>query len=139
MKTGKMNPIGDFAAYIGSVGMVVLAYLFGSTVEGKGREPADVDVALLYEGTLDADGRLRLRLDAAEKAEEVFGMRADVVLLNDASPFLKYQVLKRGRLIYESRRGADGRLKFDAMTEYFDALALQNFFYARLIERRRHG
>lgn len=134
-----VKPIDDLVKYIASTGVVELAYLFGSTVEKKGRKPDDVDVAFLHNETLNVNRRLRLQLNAIQKVEEAFGRRADVVFLNDASSFLKYQVLKFGKLIYESKRGADARLRFKVMTEYFDALALQNFFYSRIIERRRHG
>lgn len=74
-----------------------------------------------------------MQLAVADEAERIFGRRADVVALNNASPFLKFQVLKEGELIYEKWPGIDSALRFRTMTDYFESKRLQDFFYARII------
>ena len=118
---------------------VLLAYLFGSHATGTDRPASDVDVAILCDDALSAGDGLELQIGLALEAGQIFGTRADVVLLNQASPFLRHQVLKHGRLIHEGAPGLDSALRFKTMTDYFESAALQNFFYARIIERRGHG
>ena len=118
---------------------VLLAYLFGSHARGTDRPSSDVDVAILCDDVLDAGGKLDLQIELALEVEQIFGTRADVVLLNHASPFLRHQVLKHGSLIHEGAPGLDSALRFKTMTDYFESTTLQNFFYSRIIERRGHG
>ena len=84
---------------------VVLAYLFGSQAEGRARPSSDVDIAVLlpYDTPRSKffDARLSLTnelMDLLHKNE------VDVVVLNEATPLLAYQVLKNGKVLYEDSR-----------------------------------
>ena len=110
---------------------VQLAYLFGSQATGKANALSDVDVAILTD-----PGKVRKNLPYGYKAEICADLmkllktnRVDVVLLNEAPPFLKHQVLKTGKplVVYDQR----ARLQFEteALRRYLDVKPLLQSHY----------
>ncbi len=80
---------------------VQLAYLFGSQVTGCTHAESDVDVAVLLAASLTADERFTARLTLIGALAHLFGTdQVDVVVLNEASPLLAYEVLHNGVLLY---------------------------------------
>lgn len=116
---------------------LVCAYLFGSEARGEAKPGSDVDVAVLFReeppATLDGLG-----LDLASAIEDATGRRADVVVLNRASPDLIHRVLRDGVLVLENDRSARVRFEVKARNEYFDVLPyLQE--YRRAADSRHDG
>jgi uncharacterized protein YutE (UPF0331/DUF86 family)/predicted nucleotidyltransferase len=81
---------------------VVLAYLFGSQAEGTARPSSDADFAVLLPPETQRskyfDVRLSLTnalMDALHKNE------VDVIVLNEATPLLAYEVATHGKILYE--------------------------------------
>lgn len=124
--------------FIKKIPFVRLVYIFGSTTKGA-EGPQDIDVAVLLNGRVGVEKKMDFQFEFGQLLEKIFGRRADVVVMNDASPFLKYQILKYGELVYEREEGEDSALRFDVMTEYFDLQPLLNFFYSNLKRRTRRG
>jgi len=86
---------------------VLVAYVFGSTAEGKEHVFSDIDVAiLLKEPSLDKTMRIHSILTA------LLGDRVDTLLLNFAPPVLKYRVVKSGLRVLS--RDEDARVSFEA-------------------------
>lgn len=94
-----------------------LIVLFGSQVSGRTHPASDVDVAVLMERTLSQAQRTRLWADLSA----LFQADIDLTLLNRAEPLLLNQVATRGRLLYESKRGAWQDFKGYAFRYYQDA------------------
>ncbi len=69
-----------------------LAYVFGSHAKGKATLRSDVDVDIYAHG--DVGWRELIRL--THKLEDKLGRRVDLVLLNEATPLLAYEVISRG-------------------------------------------
>ena len=91
---------------------VLLAYLFGSLVEGR---PAnDVDVALLM-----AEDRPAYRLREAI-TERLGTERVDVVDLRRASPVLRFEVISTGRLLYAADGDVQLAFELAAIRQYQD-------------------
>lgn len=110
---------------------VQLAYLFGSQATGKANRLSDVDVAVLtdpsrvkknppygYKAELCADLMKLLKTD-----------RVDVVLLNEATPFLRHQVLKTGKCLWA--RDPSMRIQFEteALARFLDVKPLLQSHY----------
>jgi predicted nucleotidyltransferase len=99
---------------------IILAYLFGSQVEGNVGPLSDIDVALLLDKP-DETGTVRntVRSAIASAADQE---RVDVVFLNRAAVQLAYSIIVAGELIYE--RDAYTRVEYEAkiMSLYFDYL-----------------
>ena len=115
---------------------IIAAYLFGSVAAGKAHKFSDVDVALLLTEGVDSNRAWDLRLEAMDEAETAFGRRADVAILNQAtSTLLKFQVIHRGKLIFERDRKARIGFEVDARMEYFDYKPLLDVQDKELIRR----
>ncbi len=71
---------------------IVLAFLFGSAAAGRVTPASDLDIALLFRET---PSRERVE-DIRAGLEQATGREVDLVLLNDASPIIRMQVLKKG-------------------------------------------
>ncbi len=115
---------------------VNFAFLFGSEARGKAGKASDVDIGLFLARPLAPEKRLALRLDLADKLSGLTGREADVVILNSAGSFLKYQVARDGKLLFERKRGAAKQFRLNAIKEYFDYLPTFNFHFNRQKKRR---
>ena len=81
---------------------VVLAYLFGSQAEGKAGPLSDVDVAVLLDPQMEREHWFQTQLDLIGGLIDLFHRNdVDVVILNEATPLLAYQVVQYGQVIYE--------------------------------------
>jgi predicted nucleotidyltransferase len=91
------------------------AYLFGSHADGRARLDSDIDIALLG----DALERIRIELLAALAAAHV--ERVDVVIFERASLLLRFEALRRNRLLYRRATDVDiGTVFSRTMREYWD-------------------
>lgn len=100
---------------------VLLAYLFGSLAksgEVGGREPHDVDLALLTEEK--PAWKLWDEISLALGTE-----RLDIVDLKRASPVLLFEIIRSGRLIYSSDEAARERFVLDVLHLYRDTAPLR--------------
>lgn len=110
-----------FTDYLHRRTEIVAAYLFGSVAAGKAHKFSDVDVALLLAEGVDSNKAWDIQLEAMGEAEAAFGRRADAAILNQvASTLLKFQVIHRGKLIYERNRKARIGFEVETRAEYFD-------------------
>ena len=99
---------------------IILAYLFGSQVQGDIGPLSDIDIALLLDDA-DETGMIRSNLRASLTAA-IDQERVDVVFLNRAPVELAYAIVVAGELIYE--RDAYTRVEYEAkiMSLYCDYL-----------------
>ena len=76
---------------------VALAFLFGSFASGTMTARSDIDIGILFHELPDiyAINNIKEDLSGLLKKE------VDVVALNDASPILNMQVLKKGSLVFQ--------------------------------------
>lgn len=108
---------------------VLLAYLFGSLAEKESGE--DVDLAVLPAKDNFADLRSKLC--------EVLGTeRLDLVNLKTASPLLRFEVIKSGRLIYKRDDEVENAFEMATMREYKDTAYMRRR-QTRILEERTKG
>lgn len=109
-------------ALLARVPQVQFAYLFGSRARGAAGPLSDVDVAVYLDRRLCCfDWRLRIMEQLAHVLQtEHF----DLVTLNDASPVLRYEVIRNGEVIKEDKKR---RVDFEtrALAEYLDTAFLR--------------
>lgn len=101
---------------------VKFAYLFGSRARGGAGPLSDVDLAVFLDRRLSCfEWRLRLMEQLAQALETE---RFDLVVLNDASPLLRYEVIRGGDVIKEDK---EKRVEFETRTlaEYLDTAFLR--------------
>jgi predicted nucleotidyltransferase len=81
---------------------VRVAYLFGSRVTGRVRADSDLDLAVLFDPSLDAGARLRVELDIVAALTDALGPvgeRTDVVDLGRAGSGVAFRAIREGQCV----------------------------------------
>lgn len=112
-------------------------YLFGSRASGKSGSLSDVDIGVLLNmDRVKPKDLFRTRLNLITQAMETCGRsNVDLVLLNEATPLLAYEVINGGKLAYERNHQHRVFYEADALRRYFD---FQPFFYTARQYLKRH-
>ena len=95
---------------------IAFAFLFGSSARGEATALSDVDIAVYFTGDTDFYRISGLR----ENMSGLLGAEADIVVLNNASPIMRMQVLKKGRLIVNQDRRSYNEFFMKTVKEYDD-------------------
>jgi len=104
---------------------VQIAVLFGSLATGKANKDSDVDLALLLEKGFFSNrefeaGKLKRKI-IRELTDLLETSKIDLVLLNQASSLLSFQVAKTGKLIYQRSSGDFAEFASLALRRHNDA------------------
>jgi uncharacterized protein len=107
------------------------AFVLGSVVTGRLHEESDIDIAIM----LDADPDLvtgkqsyvrAIGLQDYKKLSELSldtafcGRKVDWIVLNNADPIICWQILEKGKLIYEREPGASHVFRAESVEKYLD-------------------
>lgn len=95
---------------------VVVAFLFGSFARGNATAFSDLDIAILFYKKTDS---YRIN-DLREKLSELLNIPLDIVVLNNAAPVIKMQVLKKGILMVNKDPKAYNEFFVNTVKEYDD-------------------
>jgi predicted nucleotidyltransferase len=132
--------IGRIVSYFKGRNEVSALYLFGSLAKEKVTGESDIDLAVLVD-----ESKLKKRDFARLKkryytASPTFSLRpVDIVVLNTAPPFLKHQVLKTGRVLFDRNRKLRVRFAARAIMEYLEFRPLQDILLAGAAARFRRA
>jgi len=111
-------------------------YLYGSSARARKTKESDIDIAVLIDESGSGKKYLeRFRKEYYEASPGFSLGPVDIVILNTAPPFLKYQVLKKGRILFDRERNLRVRFKEKAITEYLDYKPIQDI-YLKAVTRR---
>ena len=117
---------------------VRLAILFGSTARGEAHRRSDVDIGLLLE---PYSASLLFRVEA--ELGRAAGREVDVVLLDGASPLLRFEVAREGVLLFEREVGLWTAFSAKSMIDWWDwapmARMIQRAIIRDLREQVEHG
>ncbi|GAB6192907.1 type VII toxin-antitoxin system MntA family adenylyltransferase antitoxin [Desulfocastanea catecholica] len=109
--------LGIVNDYLESNKVVKFAYLFGSCARGECGPLSDIDVAVYLDKRVDF---FSARLRFLEQIDRLLkGHPFDLVILNNASLVLKYEVIHGGRVMKENKKR---RIPFEiaVFREYLD-------------------
>ena len=106
---------------------VIFAYLFGSQVSGLATEKSDVDVAIYFK----FPPRGMKKLDYAVRIENLVKKEIDLVVLNEASPFLRFHILRTGVPLVVKNSEILAKFKEKAMRDYDEYSYLSEAFLDR--------
>lgn len=98
-------------------GMIKFAYLFGSCVRNGNGPLSDIDLAVYLDKRLDF---FSARLHLLEELSRLFKEQPyDLVVLNNASLILQYEVIREGIILKENKKK---RIPFETgvLSEYLD-------------------
>ena len=111
---------------------VLFCYLFGSQATKNTASDSDVDLAIYFDENRIKDffGK---RLELIAEISRALKKETDAVVLNTASPFLRYVVLKEGKLIFERDKGKRIDFELKSLNEYFDFKPILEKYHQRLL------
>ena len=112
---------------------VLCVYLFGSVASGKENRFSDVDIAVLFDKRAPREEYSRRVLLMMDELSGLLDKNVDMVALNDAASFLKFQVIKSGERIYESLDRHSRDFESAAIIEYFDFFPIRTRLEAAMI------
>lgn len=101
--------------------MVLAAWAFGSAARGTDGPTSDLDIAILAERPLALMERLRLRADLVEH----LGREVDLVVMNDAPPLLRWEVLSDHRRLFATDEELVDDFELRCQREYLDTRHLR--------------
>lgn len=117
---------------------ILAAYLFGSRADGHARKDSDVDVALLLSSRARASA-FDIKLHYSSELESLLGRRADVVILNGADPFLRFQVYSKGKPLFVRDKRKALAFQVYSMNEYWEYAPIQKTIEGTVVRRMLHG
>ncbi|MCD6515125.1 MAG: nucleotidyltransferase domain-containing protein [Candidatus Odinarchaeota archaeon] len=99
---------------------IIFAYLFGSYATGKVWAMSDIDIAV-YVDPRKVNDLFKLKLRLLGMLNDAFKTdKIDLVILNEAPPVLKYEILVKGILIFTKDKEIHTEFYLRATKEYFD-------------------
>lgn len=118
---------------------VRLAYLFGSVADEKEGPLSDIDIGVLLDDKLDRTARARLKLRMISELTSILGSdRIDLVIMNDASPQLNYEIIKARKPLTENpalKVDFEQRILSDYLDRrYYDRRWLRNYLKRRRLK-----
>ncbi len=111
---------------------VLFCYLFGSTAYDKTISTSDIDLAV-YLDKEECKDFFEKRLELIAKFSKNLKKETDIVILNTAPPFLRYVVLKEGKLIFERDEGQRIDFELKSLNEYFDFKPILDMYNNHLL------
>ena len=113
-------------------------YIFGSLGKGKKTGESDIDIAVLIDESKLQRKNFELLKRKYYAASPTFSMRpVDIVILNAVPPFLKHQILKTGRILFDKNRRLRVRFTERAITEYLDYKPVEDICLKAVANRFR--
>lgn len=110
---------------------IAAAYVFGSAATGRNRPKSDIDLAIMVKRKITAMERVEMETALSN----LLRRDVDLVAFDQGSPLLQHQILKHGRLVYESDPKERVRQEVFARGAYLDS----TFLYRKLGSEETHG
>jgi len=127
----------DIRQLLKDIPEVLLAYLFGSQINGNIGPLSDFDFAILSDRNAN-EAQLRSSLGSA-LAQKLESNRIDLVILHNAPIELAFAIISKGRLLYE--RDVRTRVDYEAriMGLYFDYVPFLKTLRQDIIKGDEHA
>ncbi len=96
---------------------IKLLYVFGSYAKNKSNKKSDLDIAILLEDGYNPT----IKLNIIGELVDIFNRDdVDLVILNNANPVLKHQIIKHGIVLYEESEETKVYFEVRVLKEYMD-------------------
>ncbi|MFW6035842.1 MAG: type VII toxin-antitoxin system MntA family adenylyltransferase antitoxin [Halothermotrichaceae bacterium] len=118
---------------------IKMVILFGSQAKGDSTEHSDIDLAFFLEENVIAESNsLELRSELISILSSDLKKQCDIILINQAQPLLKYQIIKYGKLLYIKNMNYN-KFFSRVLKEYFDFRYYLDFHQNILLEKLKKG
>ena len=123
------------AAYFAEQQDIILVYLFGSMARGQADRFSDIDIAVLLDDKSSVEQFLARQLEIMGEMEKAARGEVQIVLLNQATPLLAFQVVRDGKLLHQRSRAERIAFEVGAMRQYADIKPMLDFFNREMLKR----
>ena len=110
---------------------IVFAYIFGSFALGNARADSDIDIAIYLAAEIGIETYLDLKVRLAEGCKR----EVDLVILNEANPFLRYEIQRNNILLFSRDKTLETHYKVKTLFEYSDVKKYLDLHYSKTIKR----
>lgn len=110
---------------------IIFAYIFGSYAKDNIRKDSDIDIAIYLNSEINPRTYLDMKMDLSENLKR----EVDLVILNDATPLLKYEIYKKNILLFTRNKTIETGYKVKTLFEYNDMKRYLDLSYDTTIER----
>lgn len=120
---------------------IILTYLYGSLAKGVAHPQSDIDIAILLSENISEEAypygyRAEILSDLMKALQT---NRIDLVTLNEAPPFLRFQVIRYGVLIFSRSEAKRIDFQVKTITKYNDVKRLLYVQHQYLSQRLKDG
>jgi len=113
--------IDEVRGFLGKQVYVRVAYLFGSRAKGIVGPLSDLDIAVLLDGRLNKQERFDLKLKLINGISSILKTdKLDVVVMNEATLLLNYNIIKEGKVIDSKDEAERVRFETHILSRYLD-------------------
>jgi predicted nucleotidyltransferase len=127
--------ISRLAEFFKSGEYVELAYLFGSTAEGKEGPLSDIDIGVYLSSKLTKGERIKKRLEfTAELADLLKTDKIDLIIMNDASPVISFEIIKPNIPVFIKDEDLKLDVEQEIMSRYLDRKHHENLLNRVFLE-----
>jgi len=113
---------------------IAALYLFGSSTKRSNKRSRDIDIAVMFDPYDPNREGVEFLLYSADM-QGIVNKEVDLVCFNQADPILRYEILKKGYLIFEGNRGARIDLAVKTMVDMEEC---QSFLDQGILLIREH-
>ncbi len=110
---------------------IIFAYIFGSYAKDNIRKDSDIDIAIYLKDSIDTYEYLDMKM----KLSEALRREVDLIILNDVTPLLKYEIYKNNILLFTNDKSIENKYKVKTLFEYNDMKRYLDLSYEKTIER----
>ncbi len=122
---------------------IIFAYIYGSVARNQDTRLSDIDLAIyIDEDKKPAAGPFGYRSDLIAELQPLAGNDIDLIILNEASNLLAYNVFKEGSLLFNKDPDLRTRVQAKTVDKYLDFLPMlrvQEKYLKERIEQNRFG
>ncbi|MGO1470372.1 MAG: type VII toxin-antitoxin system MntA family adenylyltransferase antitoxin [Tissierella sp.] len=110
---------------------IIFAYIFGSYASDNIKKDSDIDIAIYLKNTIDTDAYINIKMELSDSLKR----EVDLVILNNTTPLLKYEIYKNHILIFTRDETVESKYKVKTLFEYNDMKRYLDLSYETTIER----
>jgi predicted nucleotidyltransferase len=132
--------IPKLKAYFSTRSQFVLAYVFGSQAQGRAHRRSDLDVAVLLADEPADEECTEQRLEVIGDLMRLLATNeVDVLILNQSPLVMRYQVIRKGALIYYRQRQEAINFRVETLNLYFDFKPILDHHRQVFFQKIRQG
>lgn len=122
--------VDSLRAYYINKPEVIFGYLFGSYAKNRARRDSDLDLGI-YLRDYQIETAYDYKLEETETIQRLYGVKVDLILVNEAPPLLQHEIFKYGILIKEPDRELLVNYKVKSFYQYLDQLYILDRFFEK--------